>query len=150
MDLGRLRARLASPLTEVKSLESGEVDPLNSEAGGKMVKMLCAPYRDPPDPLEFLEALDTDMTILNANLADGANSVSPVVTAKVIENPKTVLVIYGGVSPAFDALEQFWSHLGLQRKITGMRKSKCVTGCRLRARRRKAELKCKHWFWWGV
>ena len=23
--------------------------------------MLCAPYKDPQDPLKFLEALDTDM-----------------------------------------------------------------------------------------
>ena len=83
MDLGRLRARLASPLTEIKSTESGKVDVLNIEAGGKMVKMMCAPYKDPQDPLKFLEALETDMIIINANLADGADCVSPVVIAKV-------------------------------------------------------------------
>ena len=60
MDLGRLRARLASPLTEVKSTESGKVDVVNIEVTGKVVKMLCAPYKDPQDPLKFLEALDTD------------------------------------------------------------------------------------------
>ena len=78
---------------------------LNIEAGGKMVKMLCAPYKDPQNPLKFLEALETDMIILNANLADGADSVSPVVIAKLIDNPEPVLVIYGEVSPAFDALQ---------------------------------------------
>ena len=44
------------------------------------------------------------MILLNANLADGAVSMSPVVMAKLIENPETVLVIYGDVWPAFDAL----------------------------------------------
>ena len=105
MDLGRLCARLASPLTEVKFTESGKVDVLNIEAGGKMVKMLCAPYKDPQNPLKFLEALETDMILLNANLADGADSVSPVVIVKLIDNPEPVLVIYGEVSPAFDALQ---------------------------------------------
>ena len=105
MDLGRLRARLASPLTEVKSTESGKVDVLNIQASGKMVKMLCAPDINPQDPLKFLEALDTDMIIRNANLGDGADSVSLVVMAKLIENAETVLVIYGEVSPAFDALQ---------------------------------------------
>ena len=104
MDLGRLRARLASPLTEVKSTESGKVDVLNIEASGKMVNMLCTPYKEPQNPLKFLEALETDMILLNANLADGADSVSPVVMATLIENPETVLIIYGKVSPAFDAL----------------------------------------------
>ena len=50
------------------------------------------------------KALDTDMIILNANLADGADFVSPVVMAKLIDNPETVLVIYGEVSPVLDAL----------------------------------------------
>ena len=104
MDLGRLRAPLASSLTVVKSTESGNVDGLNIEATGKMVKMLCTPYKDPQDPLKFLEALDTDMIILNANLADGADSVSPVVMAKLIDNPEAVLVIYSKVSPPWDAL----------------------------------------------
>ena len=105
MDLGRLRAGLALPLTEVKSTESREVHVLNIEAGGKMVKMLCAPYKDPQDPLKFLEALDTDMIILNANLADVVDSVSPVVMGKLIENPETLLAIYGEVLPAFDTLQ---------------------------------------------
>ena len=87
MNLGPLRARLASPLTEVKSTESGKVDVLNIEVSGKMVKMLCPPYKDPQDLLKFLEALDTDMTVLNANVADGADSVSSVVMAKLIDNP---------------------------------------------------------------
>ena len=104
MDLGRLCARLASPLTEVKSTESGKVDVLNIEASRKMVKMMCAPYKDPQDPLKFLDALDTDMVILNANLVDGSDSVCPVVMAKVIDNPETVLVIYGEASPVWDAL----------------------------------------------
>ena len=43
MDLCRLRARLASPLTEVKSTDSGKVDAVNIEVTGKVVKMLCAP-----------------------------------------------------------------------------------------------------------
>ena len=94
-----------TPLTEVKSTEFGKVDVLNIEASGKMVKMMCAPYKDPQDPLKLLEALDTDMIILNANVADGADFVSPVVMAKLMENPETVLVIYSEVSPAFDALQ---------------------------------------------
>ena len=53
---------------------------------------------------KFLEALDTDIIILTANLADGADSVSPVVMAKLIDNPVTVLVIYAEVSPMWDAL----------------------------------------------
>ena len=65
MDLGRLRQRLVSPLSEVKSTDSGNVDLVNIEVGGKMVKILCAPSKDPQDTLKFLEALDTDMTILN-------------------------------------------------------------------------------------
>ena len=105
MDLGCLRARLASPLTEVKSTESGKVDVVNIEVTGKVVKMLCASYKDPQDPLKFLEALDTDMIILNANLADGADLVSSVVMAKLIDNPETVLVIYGEVQPVWDALQ---------------------------------------------
>ena len=105
MDLGRLRARLALPLTEVKSTESRKVVVLNVEAGGKMVKILWAPSKVPQDPLTFLEALDTDMSILNANLADGADCASPVVMAKLIDNAETVLAIYGELSPAFDALQ---------------------------------------------
>ena len=108
MDLGRLRQRLPSPLTEVKSTASGKVDVVNIEVSGKIVKMLCAPYKDPQDPLKFLEALDTDMIILNANLADAADAVSPVVMAKLIkliDSPETVLVIYGEVQPLWDALQ---------------------------------------------
>ena len=105
MELGRLRARLASPLTEVKSTESGKVDVVNIEVTGKVVKMLCAPYKDPQDPLEFLEALDTDMMILNGNLADSADLVSPVVMAKLIDNPEPVLVIYSEVETVWDALQ---------------------------------------------
>ena len=105
MDLSRLRARLASPLTEVKSTESGKADVVNIEVTGKVVKMLCAPYKDLQDPLKFLEALDTDMIILNANLADGADPVSPVVMAKLIDDPETVLVIYGEVESVWDALQ---------------------------------------------
>ena len=105
MDLGRLRQQLTSPLTEVKSTESGKVDVVNIELSGKMVKMLCAPYKDPQDPLKLLEALDTDMIILNGNLADGADLVSPVVMAKLIDYPETVLVIYGEVEPVWDALQ---------------------------------------------
>ena len=104
MDLGGVHARLALPLAEVESTESRKVDVLNIEASGKMVKMLCAPYKHPQDPLKFLEALDADRIILNANLADGADSVSPVVMAKLMDNPETVLVIYGDVSPVWDAL----------------------------------------------
>ena len=114
-----------------KSTESEKVDVLHIEASGKMVKMLCAPYVDQQNPLKLLDALDTNMIILNANLADGADSVSPIVMAKLIDNPETVLVIYGKVSPAFAALQQFWGHLGLLRRITGMRKCKCVTGYRV-------------------
>ena len=105
MDLGRLRARLASPLTEVQSTESGKVDVVNIEVTGKVVKMLCSPYKHPQDPLKLLEALDTDMITLNANLADGADPVSPVEMAKLIDNPETVLVIYGEVETVWDALQ---------------------------------------------
>ena len=103
MHLGRLRARLASPLTEVMSTESGKVDVVNIGVTWKMVKMLCAPYKEPQDLLKFLERLDSDMIIPNANLADGADLVSPVVMAKLIDNPETVLVIYGKVEPVWDA-----------------------------------------------
>ena len=64
-----------------------------------MVKVLCAPYKDPQDPLKFSEALDTNMIILNENLADSAGPESPVVMAKLIDNPETVLVIYGEGEP---------------------------------------------------
>ena len=94
MDLGRLRARLASPFIEVNSTESRKVNVVHIEVTGKVVKLLCAPYKDPQDPQSFLEALDTDMIILNANLADGAAPVGPVVMAKLIDNPETVLVVY--------------------------------------------------------
>ena len=103
MVLDRLRRRLASPLTEVKSTKSGKVDLVNMEVGGNMVKMLCAPYKGPRDTLRFLEALDTGMTIRNANLANGADPVSPVVMTKLIDNPENVLVIYGEVEPVWDA-----------------------------------------------
>ena len=105
MDLGRLRARLASPVTEVKSTESGKVVVVNIEVTGKVVKMLCAPYKDPQDPLKLFKALDIVMIILNANLADSADPVSPVVMAKLIDNPETVLVIYGEVEPVWDPLQ---------------------------------------------
>ena len=144
MDLGRLRARLASPLTEVESTECGIVDELSIEAGGRMVKMLCAPWKDPQDLLQFLEALDTDMIILNANLADGADSVSPVVMTKLCRSSTATC------RPHLTPCKQLWSHLELQRTITGMRKCNCVTGYRVRARREKVEFKCKHWFWWPV
>ena len=97
MDLDPLRASLALPLTEVKATESGRVDVVDIEVTGKVVKMLCAPYKGPQDPLKYLEALDPDMIILNANLADSAYPVSPAVMAKLIDNPETVLVIYGEV-----------------------------------------------------
>ena len=54
--------------------------------------------------LKFLVALDMDVIILNANLADGADPVSPVVMAKLIDNPESVLVIYSEVLPVCDAL----------------------------------------------
>ena len=54
MDLGRLRARLASPLMEVTCTQSEKVDVVSIEVSGKVVKMLCAPYKDPQDPLNFL------------------------------------------------------------------------------------------------
>ena len=47
--------------------------------------------------MKFLEALDTNTIILNANLVDGADPLSPVLMAKLIDNPETVLVIYGEV-----------------------------------------------------
>ena len=97
IDLGRLLAQLATPLTEVNSTESGNVGVLHIEARGKMVKMLCAPYTDAQDPLNFLEALETDMTLRDAHLAAGADCVCLVVMAKFINNPKTVLAIYGKV-----------------------------------------------------
>ena len=78
---------------------------MNVEVTGKVVKMLCAPYKDPQDPLKFLEALYTSMITLNANLADGANPVSPVVMATLTDNPETVPVIYGEVETVWDALQ---------------------------------------------
>ena len=83
------------------------MDVVNIEVSGKMVKMLCAPYKDRQDPLKSLEALEADMIILKAILADRADPVSPVVMAKLIHNPETVLVIYGEVEPVRDALQKF-------------------------------------------
>ena len=80
---------------------------LNIEAGGKLVKMLCAPYKEPQDPLKFLGALETDMIVLMANLADAADCVSPVVKAKLIENPETVLAVYREVLPGLMRCKQF-------------------------------------------
>ena len=54
---------------------------------------MCPLQRSARCPEVFPGALDTDMIILNANLADGADSVSPVVMAPLIDNSKTVLVI---------------------------------------------------------
>ena len=105
MDLGRPRARLAPPLTEVKPTESGKVDVVNIEVTGRVVKTLCPSYKEPQDPLKLLEALDTDMIILNGNLADDADPVSRVVMAKLIDNPETVLVIYGEVETVWDGLQ---------------------------------------------
>ena len=99
MHLSPLRQQLASPLKEVKSTDSGKVDVMNIEVSEKVVKMLCAPYKDPQDPLKLLEALETDMIIVNASLAHGADPVSPVVMAKLIGNPDTVIVIYGELEP---------------------------------------------------
>ena len=77
---------------------------LNIGASGKIVKMLCAPYKDPQDPVKFLEALETGAILLNANLGDSADSLSAVVMAKLIDHPKTVLGIYGEVCRVKDAL----------------------------------------------
>ena len=90
---------------ELKSTESGKVDVVNIEVTVKMVKIQCAPYKDQQDPLKFSKALDSDMIILNANLADGVDPVRSVVMAKLIDNPETVLVIYGEVEPVWDALQ---------------------------------------------
>ena len=79
MDFGRIRARLASPLTEVKSSESGKINVVNIEVTGRMVKMLCGPHEDPQDALKFLEPTQTDLMILNGDLASGADHLSPVV-----------------------------------------------------------------------
>ena len=78
---------------------------VNIEVTGKVVKMLCAPYKDPQDTLKFLEALNTDIIILNANPAAGGDPVSPFVMAKLIDNPETVLVIYGEVQTVWDAVQ---------------------------------------------
>ena len=109
MDLGRLRARLALPLTEVKFTESGKVEMVSIEVTEKVVKMLCAPYKDPQDLLRFLEALDTDMIILNVNLAGCADPVSRVVMAKLIHNPETVLGIYGEVGRPANSSGDAWN-----------------------------------------
>ena len=55
---------------------------------------VCSPQKQ----VGRLEALDTNMIILNASPADGADSVSPVVMAKLIKNQESLLVIYGKVS----------------------------------------------------
>ena len=94
MDLGRLRARLATALMKIKSTQSGKVDVLNIEVGGKMVKLLCTPYRVPQGPLEFLELIERDMLLLNVNPVNGADCVTPVIMASLINNPETILAIY--------------------------------------------------------
>ena len=45
------------------------------------------------------------MINLNASLADDADPVSSVVMATLIDNPETVLVIYGEVETVWDALQ---------------------------------------------
>ena len=105
MNLGRLRARPASPLTDVKSTESGKLNVVNIEVTAKVVKMLCAPWKITQDTLKLLEALNTDVIILNANLADSAHPVSTVLMAKLFDNPETVLVIYSEVETVRDALQ---------------------------------------------
>ena len=45
------------------------------------------------------------MIILNANVADAADSVTPVMMGKLIDNPKTVLVLYSKVDPVWEALQ---------------------------------------------
>ena len=79
------------------------MDVLNIWGGQKMVIMFCTPYQGPQDPRMFLEALETDMVLLIANLVEGANLVSPVVMAKLIHKSGTVLIIYTKVSSMFDA-----------------------------------------------
>ena len=95
MDFGRIRGRLASPLNEVKSSESGKIGVLNMEVTWRMVKMLCAPYKDPQDPLKFLELIQTDLMILNGDLASGAYAVTLVILTKLEENLEMMLAIYG-------------------------------------------------------
>ena len=142
MDLGRLRQGLASPLTEVKSGESGKVDVVNIRVSGKMVKVLCASYRGPQNLLKFLDALDTNMIILNANLADPADLVSPVVMAKLIDDPETVLVIYGEVEPVWDALQTVIETTRIaENEYWYERVQVCVTGYLVQARRENAEFK---------
>ena len=98
--------------------------------------MLCTPYKDPQYRLKFLEAVDINMIILNVNLADGADPVSPVVIAKLIDNPETVLVIYGEVEPLSDALQTVLETPGIAVQVC-----KCVTGYLAQARQEKAEFK---------
>ena len=126
------------------------MDVVNIAVTGKVVKLLCAPYKAPHYSLKFLEALDTDMIILNANLADGADPVSPVLMAKLIDNPETVLVIYGEVEIVWDALQRVRRRLELRKTIAGMKECKCVTGYLAQARQEKAEFKLKHLFCWPV
>ena len=85
--------------------KSGQV---NIDISGTMV-----PYKDPQNLFTFLEALDINTSILNANLADCAESVSPVVMAKLIDNPETVLVIYGEVELVSDALQTVLETAGI-------------------------------------
>ena len=56
------------------------------------------------------------MIILNANLADCADPLSPVVMAKLIDNPETVLLIYGEVEPVWDALQTVSETPGIAEK----------------------------------
>ena len=105
MDFGQIRTRLASLLPQVKTSESGKINFLNIEETGRMVKMLCAPYKDPQDPLTFLEPIQTDFLILNGDLASGANALTPVLT-KLEENAEMVPAIYGEVTPTFEAPEK--------------------------------------------
>ena len=105
MDLGCLRARLASPLTEVTSTESVKVDLVHIEVTGNVCQNPVCPLQSSQDPLKFLEALDTDMINLDANLACRADPVSPVVMIQLIDNFETVRVIYGEVEAVCNALQ---------------------------------------------
>ena len=87
----------------MKPTESGKVDALNVGAGGRLVKMRGAPYKDPQDTIKFLEPMETDVVIVNGGLADGEDPVSRVIVVQLMESREMVLAIYGEVKPTFEA-----------------------------------------------
>ena len=70
-----------------------------------MGRISPGPTRWPPGAERRLVPAKSNLKPQTSNLADPADLVSPVVMAKLINDPEIVLVIYGEVEPVWDALQ---------------------------------------------